>query len=78
MDEAIRAYVEMPFILAIWLSVSDFTGLVYSIVMHGLYGQTFGKLVFQVKVVDKSEKPLVMKQASYRDDVPILQQASRR
>jgi uncharacterized RDD family membrane protein YckC len=71
-DEAIWANVKVPLILAMWLIVSDFLGWVYAIAMHGLYGQTLGKFVCQVKVLDKSETPLQMRQAFYRDAVPIF------
>ncbi len=71
-DMAMWVNVKVPFILAVWLIVSNFVGLVYTIAMHGLYGQTLGKFVCQVKVVDKSERPLLMRQAFYRDSVPIL------
>jgi uncharacterized RDD family membrane protein YckC len=69
---AICSNVKVPLILAMWLIVSNSIGWVYEIVMHGLYGQTLGKLVCQVMVLDKSEKPLRMRQAFYRDVVPIL------
>lgn len=71
-DEAIWSNVKVPLILAMWLIMSDFLGWVYGIAMHGLYGQTLGKFVCQVKVLDKSEKPLQMRQAFYRDVVPIF------
>jgi uncharacterized RDD family membrane protein YckC len=41
--------------------------LVYSIWMHGKYGQTLGKMVCKVVVLDVSEQPLRMRQAILRD-----------
>ena len=71
-DEAIWVNVKVPVMLAMWLIVSNFLGWVYGILLHGLYGQTLGKFVCQVMVLDKSEKPLLMRQAFYRDAMPIL------
>jgi uncharacterized RDD family membrane protein YckC len=41
--------------------------VVYSIWMHGKYGQTLGKMVCKVIVLDVSEQPLKMSQAALRD-----------
>ena len=40
--------------------------------MHGIKGQTIGKIICKVKVYDKSEGPLSLKQAVLRDIVPIV------
>ncbi len=46
---------------------------IYSILLHGLYGQTVGKMVMNVKVVDvKTEGNINFKQALLRDCVPVL------
>lgn len=42
-------------------------GLVYSVLLHGHYGQTLGKRQLRVKVLDVSEAPLTMHQAVLRD-----------
>ncbi len=47
----------------------------YSVLMHGIRGQTIGKILFKVKVYDILEKPLSMKQAVLRDIVPIISNA---
>lgn len=39
----------------------------YSIWMHGKYGQTLGKMICKVIVLDVSERPLTMRQAVWRD-----------
>lgn len=45
----------------------------YSVLMHGRYGQTVGKMLCNVKVIDKSEKhPITYKQAFLRDSVAII------
>jgi uncharacterized RDD family membrane protein YckC len=46
---------------------------IYSITLHTLYGQTFGKMALDVKVVDNiSEKAITLKQAFLRDCVPVI------
>ncbi len=45
---------------------------VYSILLHGYCGQTFGKMAMGVKIFDKSEKKLISyKQAFMRELVPL-------
>lgn len=44
----------------------------YSVVAHGLYGQTVGKWLCGVEVLDVSESKLSMRQALWRDGVPIV------
>lgn len=64
--------------LALWLLalvlVVDRTGpWIYSILMHGRWGQTVGKMTTRVKVVDAvSEEPISYKKALLRDSIPIL------
>ncbi len=43
----------------------------YSILLHGTYGQTVGKRVARVRVLDISEGKLNMSQAIARDGVPL-------
>ena len=46
---------------------------IYSVVLHGLYGQTLGKMALDIKVVDaKNEGCISFKQALLRDCVPII------
>lgn len=64
--------------LALWqlalVLVVDRTGpWFYSILMHGRWGQTVGKMTTRVKVVDAvTEEPISYKRAFLRDCVPIL------
>ena len=45
----------------------------YSVYMHGRFGQTVGKMSTRVRVVDfKTEGPITFRQALLRDIVPIL------
>jgi uncharacterized RDD family membrane protein YckC len=57
----------VPAILALWLLVSTAMHPVYSILMHGLYGQTLGKMAMKVKVVDAFEKPITFHHALLRE-----------
>jgi uncharacterized RDD family membrane protein YckC len=59
-------------LIAIWLLISYSAGWVYSVMMHGPYGQTIGKMVCGIKVLDISEHPITMRQAFLRDSVIIL------
>lgn len=46
---------------------------VYSVYMHGRFGQTVGKMSTRVRVVDvKTEGPITFRHALLRDSVPIL------
>ena len=45
---------------------------IYFIVMHGLYGQTVGKMLMKVKVLDFSEAPIKFRQSILRDLPQIL------
>jgi uncharacterized RDD family membrane protein YckC len=47
--------------------VDSFAFVTYSIVMHGRYGQTIGKMACKVIVLDVSESRLSMRQAILRD-----------
>ena len=53
--------------MAAYLVVSSSIFLLYSIAMHGLCGQTAGKMLTRVRVVDLSEASITMPQAILRD-----------
>jgi uncharacterized RDD family membrane protein YckC len=59
-------------IVTTYMAVSESTFLVYSILMHGLFGQTVGKMITRVKVVSLDETPLTMRQAVLRDSPGLL------
>lgn len=45
----------------------------YSVLLHTLYGQTFGKMILDIKVVDyKTEGAISFNQALIRDCVPVI------
>lgn len=60
------------FILVTWVVISFTAFYIYEILMHGFYGQTLGKMITKVKVVDLSEGPITMWQSVLRDGVPLL------
>ena len=60
------------FVLAIWGVVSYVSYSVYSVLMHARYGQTLGKMVTKVKVLNDAETEVPgMKRAILRDSVYI-------
>ena len=62
-----------PFSILAWQASISLAGYSYSIIMHYKYGQTLGKMAFNIKVLDVSESQnLTFKQALLRDSVPIL------
>lgn len=57
----------------IWGVLSSMLGIVYYVILHAKYGQTIGKMVTKVKVVDISEKRnLTIRQSCMRDIFPII------
>ncbi|MGV3000731.1 RDD family protein [Vibrio sp. E150_018] len=57
----------------IWGVGSSMLGISYYVIMHTKYGQTVGKMVTKVKVIDVTEsRNLTMKQSCMRDIVPII------
>jgi uncharacterized RDD family membrane protein YckC len=52
-----------------WAIISHSAYWVYTVLMHGYYGQTVGKMITKVKVVDISESPISLRQAFLRDSV---------
>lgn len=55
-------------IIVIWLFVTGSVYWLYSVLGHGWYGQTVGKHLMKVRVVDNAtEGPITMRQAVIRD-----------
>ena len=52
--------------LVMWNQFANWALLSYIVLMHGTKGQTLGKMVCKVKVLDVSEVPLSMFQAMKR------------
>jgi len=61
-----------PWVRVVWFLIRRCVRLVYEILMHGIYGQTLGKMACHVRVLDISERPLSMKQAVLRNIVDII------
>ena len=60
-------------ILFIWATFILFAPLLYSIILHYKYGQTYGKWVTGIKVLDIDEKrKLTFLQSIYRDSFYLL------
>jgi len=57
--------------LVAWFCIYSFSYVTYSVLMHGQYGQTLGKMLTGVKVLDLSESRLSLRQAFLRDSVLI-------
>ena len=59
-------------VIGIFKYVSIFNIYIYSVLLHGLYGQTVGKALLSLKVVNyPDEKEINFKQALLRDIVPV-------
>ncbi len=59
-------------LLAILYVVTGMMGVAYSVLLHGYYGQTLGKMLLRVKVLDVGESRLTMRQAVLRDSPLIV------
>lgn len=55
---------ELKWVLFLAISLAY---VIYFVVMHGLFGQTVGKMLMKVKVLDFSEAPIKFRQALLRD-----------
>ena len=71
-DSAVWTNISATPFLVFWFVVYSLSGVAYTVVLHGLYGQTIGKRVMGVKVLDISEARLSMRQAVLRDSVLLL------
>jgi uncharacterized RDD family membrane protein YckC len=60
-----------PILIVLWLPIIYFGNFAYSVLMHGYFGQTLGKMVCKIKVLNTSEQPITLMQAFLRDIVII-------
>jgi uncharacterized RDD family membrane protein YckC len=59
--------------LVIWFIFHEIAWYLYSVIMHGRYGQTLGKMICKIRVIDKTEeKPITYRQAFFRDSILIV------
>jgi uncharacterized RDD family membrane protein YckC len=63
---------DYPILLLFWFILSSTAFHIYDIILHGLFGQTLGKMVVNVKVTNVTGEQLTMSQAVRRDMVPLL------
>jgi len=52
--------------------IGSFFGVAYSVFLHGRFGQTLGKMVTRIKVVDLAEQPIGLRPALWRDGPTIF------
>lgn len=63
---------DIGFVIIFGSILNNFLPYEYAISLHGKYGQTLGKMVMEVKVVDfEHEEAIDLKQAFKRDMVPV-------
>lgn len=67
LDEWFRQAEFPPVFFYIWIPISSLILPAYTILMHGFYGQTLGKMYMEVKVLDVTEEPIKFVQAVRRD-----------
>lgn len=72
LDAGITAAVSHRGALAVWIIFYSFSYYGYSILMHARYGQTIGKRICGIAVLDLSLAPLRSGQAVRRDLVPLV------
>src|SRR5207248_6148916 len=71
-DSWIQSATTETAVLAFWFIVYTFSSDAYSVLMHAKWGQTIGKMLTGVKVLDVSEAKLSFRQALLRDIVLIV------
>ncbi|MEP6902967.1 MAG: RDD family protein [Actinomycetota bacterium] len=67
LDDWFRQAEFSPLFFYIWIPLSALVLPVYMIMMHGLYGQTLGKMAMNIKVLNVTEEPLKFNQAIWRE-----------
>jgi uncharacterized RDD family membrane protein YckC len=72
LDWGVQSATNAPIVLAVWFILFTVSFDVYTVVMHAKYGQTLGKMVLGIKVLDVSETKLSFRQSALRDIVPIV------
>jgi len=71
-DAWFQETIKTPAILAAWFVVYTLALDFYNVAMHARYGQTLGKMVTGVRVLDASGGKLSLRQALIRDSVPMM------
>jgi uncharacterized RDD family membrane protein YckC len=72
-DKLVSNFISSYSILISWFIFYSFSFYIYSVLMHGKYGATVGKMIAKLKVIDVSEqKGVDYRQALLRDSIPII------
>ncbi|CAN5856667.1 hypothetical protein BH11VER1_BH11VER1_24650 [soil metagenome] len=68
------ATIKLPPVMFMALVIAEsLVWLAYTVVMHSKYGQTYGKMVCKIRVVDyKTEEAISFKQALLRESIPVM------
>ena len=69
LDGWVFKHIRAPAILAAWFVFYSLSYAAYSVAMHAKYGQTLGKMLTRVRVLDVSEGAISLRQAFLRDSV---------
>ena len=70
-DEAIWRSIASPLLLVPWFVLHSFSVVAYSIVLHWVWGQTLGKRITGVRVLNVGGGRLSLRQALLRDILPV-------
>ena len=67
-DDLVDDYSHSAFLLIAWTVISMSAFQVYTIILHGRFGQTLGKMAMQIKIVSyPDESPISYRQAFIRE-----------
>lgn len=72
LDDWFRRAEFSPAFFYVWIPLSLLVAPVYKILMHGLYGQTLGKMYMNVKVLNATEEPIKFVQAFVRETPQLI------
>ncbi len=73
LNEMIVQHQSPGFLLLLWSGFFAFLPHVYRILLHYKFGQTFGKMIMKVKIVDfDSERFITPRQTVLRDIIPVF------
>jgi len=69
---AVGSQMTAPASLLVLHAFGSLYGVGYSVLFHARYGQTLGKMLARIRVVDLSGNPIGLRQAIWRDGPSIL------
>jgi len=68
----IGSQVTSPVALIVLHIAASLFGVAYSVLLHGIYGQTIGKMATRIRVVDLDERAIGIRHAIWRDSPAII------